>query len=89
MNFTDQCDKFEKGLGSILRNAWQHVEAIQTTDLYALINYITDVLQFTIDNPTYIESLLKSDDLNQRQEILVFYYLLGLFKNVEQIKESR
>jgi len=26
-----QADNFEKGLGVVLRNAWSHVEALQTT----------------------------------------------------------
>lgn len=32
-DFHVECDKFERGLGVILRNAWSHVEALQTTDL--------------------------------------------------------
>ena len=40
-----KCDKFEKGLGVVLRNAWAHVEAIQTTDLPLLISYTAAVLR--------------------------------------------
>ena len=32
-----KCEKFEKGLGVVLRNAWEHAEAVQTTDLPLLL----------------------------------------------------
>ena len=35
--------KFEVGLGAVLRNAWGHVEAIQTTDLPLLVSYCAEV----------------------------------------------
>ena len=37
-------DVFEKGMGVMLRNAWSHVEAVQTTDLPMLIQHVGDVL---------------------------------------------
>ena len=36
--------KFERGLGVTLRNAWEHVEALQTTDLPLLILHMSQVL---------------------------------------------
>jgi hypothetical protein len=84
-----ECDKFEKGLGSIFRNAWQHVEVLQTTDLPALVNHIGDTLQASLDLPEVMDALGAAGDLHQRQEVLVFYYLLGLMKHIEDIGESR
>ena len=37
-------DRFETSLGLTLKNAWLHVEALQTTDLPLLLSHITDVL---------------------------------------------
>ncbi|CAN0014679.1 unnamed protein product, partial [Discosporangium mesarthrocarpum] len=39
----DALEAFEKGMGLMLRNAWTHVEAIQTTDIPLLVEYITGV----------------------------------------------
>lgn len=36
-------DSFEKGMGTVLRNAWTHVEALQTTDIPLLVEYVTGV----------------------------------------------
>lgn len=89
MDFSVECDKFEKGVGVVMRNAWQHVEVLQTTDLPALINHIADVLEATSAMPEIIEPLLKQNDIHQRQEVLVFYYLNGLIKNLGEISELR
>lgn len=89
MDFSVECDKFEKGIGIVMRNAWQHVEVLQTTDLPALINHIADVLEATTAMPEIIEPLLKQNDIHQRQEVLVFYYLNGLIRNLGEISELR
>lgn len=39
----DSLDSFEKGMGIVLRNAWSHLEALQTTDVPLLVEYITGV----------------------------------------------
>lgn len=39
----DSLDSFEKGMGIVLRNAWTHIEALQTTDIPLLVEYITGV----------------------------------------------
>lgn len=36
-------DAFEKGMGIVLRNAWTHIEALQTTDIPLLVHYVTGV----------------------------------------------
>lgn len=89
IDFSGECDKFEKGLGSIFRNAWQHVEVLQTTDLHQLVNHIADTLQASLDLPDVVEALGQAGDLHQRQEVLVYYYLLGMMKHIEDIGESR
>lgn len=84
-----QCDKFEKGLGVILRNAWNHVEAIQTTDIYALMNYTADTLQSSLRYPAFMEVYCKSEDLHQRQETLIFWYLNCILLHVDSVQEER
>ena len=37
-------DRFETSLGLTLKNAWRHVEALQTTDLPLLLSHVADVL---------------------------------------------
>ncbi|OQS00783.1 hypothetical protein ACHHYP_02700 [Achlya hypogyna] len=77
--------KFERGLGVMLKNAWLHVEALQTTDLPLLVEYIATVLTFCHEEPEFF----KSKDLEDSQEVIVLYYLQGLFKRLEDIGESR
>ena len=81
---------FEKGVGTVLRNAWTHIEALQTTDIPALANYISDVLEFaTLHSNRVIDPYLRTNDLHQRQEVVVFDYMIGIFKSLAQIEESR
>eukprot|EP01038_Epipyxis_sp_PR26KG_P007382 gene7382-10056_t len=89
LDFPAECDKFEKGLGTIMKNAWVHVEVLQTTDLPALINHIADVLEAALETPSLFENLIRQGDIHQRQEILVFYYLNGLLKHMDEIREHR
>ncbi|RYG66323.1 hypothetical protein EON64_10025 [archaeon] len=89
IDFVVECDKFEKGVGVIMKNAWQHVEVLQTTDLPALIHHIAAVLEGALALPEVMDTLLKKNDVHQRQEVLVFYYLNGLFRHVEDIREHR
>lgn len=84
-----QCDKFEKGVGTVLRNAWNHVEAIQTTDLFSLTNHISDVIDSALHHPDIIANYCQNGDIHQRQEIMIFYYLFCMLKNVEEIREDR
>lgn len=72
-----------------MKNAWQHVEVLQTTDLPALIHHIASVLEGALALPEVMDALLKKNDVHQRQEVLVFYYLNGLFRHVEDIREHR
>ncbi|KDO27061.1 hypothetical protein SPRG_07772 [Saprolegnia parasitica CBS 223.65] len=77
--------KFERGLGVMLKNAWLHVEALQTTDLPLLVEYIASVLTFCHEEPEFY----KTKDLEDCQEVIVLYYLHGLMKRLDDIGESR
>lgn len=72
----------------MLRNAWNHLEALQTTDLPELVNYICDVLCAILDSPTSASIIFQLSDVSERQEILVFAYLAILMKNLERIAEG-
>mmetsp|Transcript_14390 Transcript_14390/g.31516 ORF Transcript_14390/g.31516 Transcript_14390/m.31516 type:complete len:264 (+) Transcript_14390:363-1154(+) len=89
LDYTPNCDKFEKGLGTILRNAWQHVEVLQTTDLPALIHHIADTFEAALATREVVVALGEGGDLHQRQEVLVYYYLDGMMRRVEDIREGR
>lgn len=72
-----------------MRNAWSHVEAVQTTDVPALLNHIADVLNWSIAHPADVEHACRQGDLSQRQEILAFYYLAGLLSVLHDVREDR
>ncbi|TMW63083.1 hypothetical protein Poli38472_005701 [Pythium oligandrum] len=78
-------EKFEKGMGLTLKNAWLHAEAVQTTDLPLLIQYIHDVLNYCLEYPTY----LSNKKMDNCQEVTVIYFLLGISKQLESMDESR
>lgn len=83
-------DAFEKGIGTTLRNAWGHVEAVQTTDLPALATHVADVLDFAGLHPEIaLHPYVKAGDLHQRQEVVVFVYLAGVTRALVHIDEGR
>jgi hypothetical protein len=84
-----ECIQFERGLGVVLRNAWSHVEALQTTDLTGLLNHIADVFESALDDPASIESYAKAGNLHQRQEIMAYFYMRGLLRHLEDVTEGR
>jgi hypothetical protein len=45
------CDAFERGVGTILCNAWCHTEVIQTTDVDAAARHIGDTLAMALVFP--------------------------------------
>ena len=73
----------------VLKNAWNHVEALQTSDLLGLINHICDVWDTALRHPATLEHSILNGDLHQRQEILCFYYLRGVMRHIEEISEGR
>jgi hypothetical protein len=84
-----ECDKFEKGIGVVLRNAWKHVEALQTTDVPALIDYIAEIAEGALRYPTIMETYCRNGDFHLRQEVIVFEYLGALISNLEALGDSR
>jgi len=82
-------EEFEKGMGIILRNAWKHVEVLQTTDIPALVYHISSVLDGSLASPERVEALSKANQLHERQEVLVLHYLRDVAHHVEDISEDR
>jgi hypothetical protein len=84
----EKCENFERGLGTVLRNAWTHSEALQTTDMSGLMDYICDVLDTANDFPTQMSSIFHSPAAPQHQEVMVFYYLSTIFSNLDKVAEN-
>ena len=85
----EKCDKFEKGLGVVLKNAWQHVEAVQTTDVQTLVHLIGDVLNYALGDSDFIVSCIDKGDLHQRQEIMIFYYIVAVMRQLDYLQQDR
>ena len=66
-----------------------HVEALQTTDIDALVVHIADVLETSMQLIGLTEIHASARDLYQRQETMVFYYFASLMQQIENIDESR
>jgi hypothetical protein len=88
-DFLPKCDKFERGLGIVLRNAWSHVEAIQTTDIPLLLSYCEDVLTFANDNKEFVERRVVDKTLCDRQEVVCVSYVRGLLCRIDDVGEDR
>ena len=73
----------------MLRNAWAHVEALQTTELPNLCDHIARVLQGALDHPLVVKEQARAGDLHQRQEVMVFYYLADIMKHLDSLHEDR
>ena len=84
-----ECDKFEFGLGGVLRACWIHVEGIQTTDLSELFQYINDVLSYAISSTTILADLHSTGNLLKSQEVLVITYIGQILRHIEILRESR
>lgn len=76
--------KFEKGLGTLLKNAWMHVEALQTTDLPLLIEHIGAVLSEAAEG-----KLDAHESLEGLQAAVALHYLLAFGKHLDDVDESR
>jgi hypothetical protein len=87
----EKCDKFEKGLGVVLRNAWQHVEAVQTTDIQTLVHFVGDVLEHSLQaaGRDFVLGCLDRGDLHQRQEVLIFSYIVAVMRQLDFLQQDR
>ncbi|CAN0069416.1 unnamed protein product, partial [Sphacelaria rigidula] len=80
-------DSFEKGMGIVLRNAWSHIEALQTTDIPLLVQYITGVINEAAQDPGRIEEMNHRGDLGDRQEVVCLSYLRGMVSRLGDYEE--
>ncbi len=83
------CIEFEKSLGTILHSSWLHIEGIQTTDLPFLIEHISEVLSYAIENTAIIIALESESNLLRSQEIQVLLYIGLIVRQLESIREER
>ena len=82
--------KFEIGTGITLKHAWLHIEALQTTDLPMMIEYICTVISQANQRPERLQLGFENDEKREElQEKLFPYYILALCKGMESIEEDR
>ena len=77
---TQKLDAFEIGMGGLLRNAWAHDEAVQTTDLPLLVGYVAGVLRDACENDR-----MNKEDITQRQEVSSLHYLRHLCRHIDRL----
>jgi hypothetical protein len=80
---SNRIDHLEFDIGLVLKRLFEHVEAIQTCDLGILMEHISATLR------AIIESRFNPDNIELRQESLVFNYIYGLFHFIEQLNEAQ
>jgi len=83
------CDEFELSLGRVLYCCWTHVEALQTTEVAPLMEYISEVLQRVLCTEGALDALLASPNLALKQEVQVLLYVGQLLLQVETMREVR
>jgi hypothetical protein len=76
-------DHFEFDLGLLMKRLFEHVEAVQTAELGQLTEHITSTLT------GILASHYNPDHIELRQEGLVFCYVYGLFRYIEQLNEGQ
>jgi hypothetical protein len=87
---TDACMRYECAMGTLLYNAWLHVESIQITDIAALITHITNVFIHALsNNGVLLDDLHSTGTLRKRQEIMGIMYMYLLLRNIEELDENR
>eukprot|EP01083_Nonionella_stella_P279248 950001_1 len=74
---------FEESVGLILQRALSHVEALQIIDMPMLVSHCRNILK------SLCETDVLEDDLEKRQQCLVFSYLECIAKFVEKMDEDR
>ena len=90
LGFEKCIDDFEKGMGALLKNAWVHIEAVQITDLQAVLEHINAVILHSLeDNGARLSQLLENGKLEQVQEGFLYYYMHLFLKDVEDLGEGR
>ena len=79
----NQIDLFEFNLGLLVKRLFEHVEAIQVSDVIIFMEHIYLTLRSIID------SRYNPDHIELRQEGLVFSYIYGLYHFIEQLNEAQ
>ena len=88
--YATECDKFEQGLGTVLYNAWNHTEALQTTDLPSLLGHLGDVLEAGLeDGGAWLRTVARSGQVHKNQEGMAFLYILNVMKQLDCMDEER
>ena len=89
--YQEAARKFEIGTGVTIKNAWLHIEALQTTDLPMLIEYVCTVISMANEKPDRLALGFDDDDKrDELQEKIFPYYILALCKGMEDsIEENR
>ena len=83
---------FESGSGVTLKHAWLHIEALQTTDLPMMVEYIAGILAAVVEYPARMQGVsvkLGDTDPDDLQEKICPHYILALMKGLDAIEEDR
>lgn len=83
------CEEFELSLGRVLYCCWTHVEALQTTEMAPLMEYISEVLQRALCTDGALDELLARPNLSLRQEVQVLLYVGQILLQVDTMREMR
>lgn len=90
LGFLQMTNDFERGLGSLLKNAWLHIEAVQISDLTAFGAHISDILEYGLqDSGKRLDQLCSDGLIEEVQEGYVFSYLHQFLKDIEAVTETR
>jgi hypothetical protein len=90
--FKTAARQFECGSGVTLKHAWLHIEALQTTDLPMMVEFIASVLHAVVENPGRMQggNMLATDTNSEDlQEKICPHYILALMKGLDAIEEDR
>lgn len=81
----ESLEAFETGMVLLLKNAWLHVEAMQTTDIPLLVEYVARVLEFSSTFP----DIVGRKKFRRSSELMIVYFLMGLMKWIDEVGETR
>jgi len=83
------CEEFEHSLGRVLYCCWTHVEALQTTEMAPLMEYISEVLRRVLCTDGALDALLAAPNPALKQEVQVLIYVGQVLLQVESMREVR
>ena len=62
---------------------------MQTTDIQTLVHFIADVLEHALRDGDFIFSCIDKGDLHLRQEVMVFYYIVAVMRQLDFLQQDR